>query len=152
MTNEPRQTGREAVVKIPNGSEVPVSNVTWDIETQSTDVQHNDSLKATSATTGLRVSGSFEYDGANEELRSKLWYTTSDDAVKNGYKEAGEPKRFTMTVKEKASEEGADGLPRLWTFTGVSIQNMTRDIPADDVTSSSFDWRADDWDVSETSQ
>lgn len=139
MVHEDNHTGNDAVIKIPAGNEIEVTNVTWDETVNTTDVQHNDSLKATNVTTGIRYSGSFEYEGANTELRDQLWYTEGDQ-----YHEAGEPKKVTMTIKETQAESGQEGLPRTTTFTGVKVETQTRDLPSDEVSSTSFDFVAED--------
>jgi hypothetical protein len=143
MPHEENHTGNDAVIKIPSGNEIEVTNVTWDRTVNSTETQHNNSLKPTNVTTGLRFSGSFEYEGVNEELRQQLWYTEGDP-----FHEAGEPKKVTMTVKELPNEPGQQGLPRTVTFTGVEVDTETRDLPSDDVSSTSFDFTAEDISVS----
>jgi len=143
-----RVTGQSAVIKIPNssGDEIAVTNVTFDIEVNTTDVQTDQSMRASIATTGLRYSGSFEYDGAQDKIRAKLFYANGDSEVSNGYKKAGEPKRVTMTVKEEKPSSGGGGgnLPRTWTLDNVIVTGMSRDIPADDVASTSWDFEAED--------
>lgn len=141
MANEPRQTGQEAIVKIPDaqGEEIAVSNVTWDSDVNTTDVQHNTSLKPAIAITGLRYSGSFEYSGTNEDLRHQLMYDAGDE-----FHEEGEPKRVTMTVKEEKGSDGAQDLPRTFHFENVIVTGMSRDQPSDDVSSTSWDFAAED--------
>lgn len=143
MTVEPRQSGQEAILKIPNedGEEVPVTNVSWDHDVNTSEVQYTDSLKPHHVVTGLRYSGSFEYDGSNEELRNKLFHDGDE------YHEPGEPVRMTMTVREEAGESGQTGHPRTFTFSNVIVTGMSRDVPSDDVSSSSFDWVAEDLEV-----
>lgn len=128
-----RHTGNDAIISIPNGNDIPVSNVSWDQDVNTTEVQHSDSLKPAIAITGLRYSGSFEYDGKNEDLRQQLW---QDD---------GQPERVTMTVREEAGE-GSTG-SRTFTFSNVIVTGMSRDVPADDVTSTSWDFVAEDLNV-----
>jgi len=139
-----RVTGQEAVVKIPNsaGDEIAVTNVSFDIEVNTTDVQTDQSLRANIATTGLRYSGSFEYDGSQDKIRAKLFYTAGESS----YHEAGEPKRVTMTVKEEQPDESANAATnaRTWTLENVIVTGMSRDIPADDVASTSWDFEAED--------
>jgi hypothetical protein len=142
MAHESNHTGNDAIIKIPAGNEIPVTNVTWDRSVEQSEVQHNNSLKPTNVTTGLRYSGSFEYEGANEELRQQLWYTEGDE-----FHEAGEPKKVNMTVKETQAEDGQEGLPRTITFTNVEVETETRDLPSDDVASTSFDFTAEDMSV-----
>lgn len=142
----PRVTGQDAIIKVPNADsdEIAVTNVSFDIEVNTSDVQTNQGLKPDIVTTGLRYSGSFEYDGEQDKIRGKLFYTASEagDGI-----EAGEPKRVTMTVKEQPSdgESGSSGnLPRTWTLENVVITGMSRDIPGDDVASTSWDFEAED--------
>lgn len=145
-----RVTGQEAVVKIPNsaGDEIAISNVSFDISVETTDVQTDQGMKPDIARTGLRYSGSFEYDGEQDKIRAKLFYSASDGlAGPDGPFEPGEPKRVTMTVKEEAPD-GAGGqsgnLSRTWTLENVIVTGMSRDIPADDVASTSWDFEAED--------
>lgn len=132
-----RFTGEDAIIKIPNGNAIAVSNVSWDRDVNTTEVQHNDSLNPTVAVTGLRYSGSFDYDGKNENLRQKLW---RDD---------GRPKRVTMTVKEESGEvDNTAGTTssagsRTFTFENVIVTGMSRDVPSDDVASTSWDFVAE---------
>lgn len=152
-----RHTGADAIIKV-DGEEVPVTNVTWDRDVGTTNVQHSNTsatttnpLKPTKVITSLDYSGSFEYDGRNENIRSLLW---RDD---------GEPKRFVLTVRETPGRENtADsglaegstfaGIKRTFTFTNAMVTGSSRDIPSDDVSSTSFDFEAEDLNVSESSQ
>jgi len=132
VAGDERHTGNDAIISIPDGNDIPVSNVSWDQDVNTTEVQQG-SLKPSIAITGLRYSGSFEYDGKNENLRGKLW---RDD---------GEPERVTMTVKEEPSRTGTGG--RTFTFTNVMVTGMSRDLPSDDVSSTSWDFVAEDLNV-----
>jgi hypothetical protein len=156
-----RITGQEAIVKIPNSNdgEIAVTNVSFDIDVNTTDVQTNQGHKPDIATTGLRYSGSFEYDGEQDVIRNKLFYSAGDKDA-NGDKIAGagapydpgEPKRVNMTVKEEApAGDGGDSgnLSRTWTLENVLITGMSRDIPSDDVASTSWDFEAEDAYVSD---
>lgn len=137
-----RFTGDDAIIKIPSGNEIAVSNVSWDRDVNTTEVQHNDSLKPTVAVTGLRYSGSFEYNGKNESLRNKLW---RDD---------GRPVRVTMTIREEPGETN-EGIgttaespaTRTYTFENVIVTGESRDVPSDDVASTSWDFVAENLEV-----
>lgn len=135
-----RHTGADAIISIPNGNDIPVTNVSWDQDVNTTDVQQTKTggsnanpLKASIAITGLRYSGSFEYDGKNEDLRQKLW------------EEDGTPKRVTMTVKEEPGEGSSTS--RTFTFSNVIVTGMSRDVPSDGVSSTSWDFEAEDLNV-----
>lgn len=135
-----RITGQEAIIKA-GDQEIAVTNVSFSIDPQSTDVQTDQGMKPTLVTTGLRYSGSFEYDGGQDQIRNLLFYV----ATESDYHEAGEPKRVTMTVKEEAPEEAAGGgFPRTWTLEEVMTTGMSRDVPADDVASTSWDFECED--------
>ena len=141
MAHYSRVTGQEAIISIPQGEEIAVTNVSFEIAPDTTDVQTDQSLKPDIVTTGLRYSGSFEYDGVQDNIRNNLFY----DANESPYHEAGEPKRVTMTVvEEPPSEEAATELPRTWVLENVVITGMSRDVPADDVASTSWDFDAED--------
>jgi len=135
-----RITGQEAIIKA-GDQEIAVTNVSFSIDPQSTDVQTDQSMKPTLVTTGLRYSGSFEYDGGQDVIRNLMFYSAGE----SDYHEAGEPKRVTMTVKEEAPEEGAaGGFPRTWTLEEVQVTGLSRDVPSDDVASSSWDFDCED--------
>lgn len=130
-----RVTGSDAIIKIPSGETVPVSNVSWDRNAENTEVQHTQgpgggkasALKPTRATTSLTYEGSFEYDGSNEELIGQVWDSN------------GIPIRVTMTIKEE-TDTGSD---RTVTFENVTVEGQSRDIPSDDVSSTSWDFVAE---------
>jgi hypothetical protein len=131
-----RHTGADAIVSVPNGNDIPVSNVSWDHDVNTTEVQHSGTggagsnpLNAAIAITGLRYSGSFDYDGKNEDLRQQL------------FKDNGEPERVTMTVREEPGEGSTTS--RTFTFENVIVTGMSRDVPADDVSSTSWDFAAE---------
>lgn len=135
-TGDERHTGADAIISVA-GQDIPVTNVSWDRDVNTSEVQQtgtggstSNPLKAAVVTTGLRYSGSFEYDGRNENLRSALW----DDQ--------GNPIRFTLTVTEEPGEGGSGS--RTFTFEECIITGMSRDVPSDDVTSSSWDFSAED--------
>lgn len=135
-----RFTGADALVKI-GEQQVPVTNVSWDREVETTEVQHTQanekrsSLEASIAVSGLRYSGSFEYDGKNEAVRSLF------------FRDSGEPKRFNMTVKEESdrtdNSRSLSGSSRTYTFTNGMVSSVSRDVPADDVGSTSVDFVAE---------
>jgi len=144
---EERQTGDKALLKFnPGGQtfELQFSNVSWSRDIGTTEVQHNDSLKPVIATTDIRFSGSFEYQGSNFDAMNQLLY--GRDVESNGriVRESSEPVRGTLTVKETV-EDGATIVDEYtYIFKGVVVTSNSRDIPSDDVTSTSYDWVAED--------
>jgi len=141
---EPRVTGQQAILNIGGGDEIPVTNVSWDREVNTTDVQYSDSLKPYHVITGLRYSGSFEYDGMNADLETVLW---SDGG---GNIEDGEPARQdTLTVQEDVKSVENEGTSsRTVTFANVIVTGKSRDAPSDDVSSTTYNWVAEDVSVS----
>lgn len=137
-----RVTGQDAIIKAPEGNEIAVSSVSFDIDVNTTDVQTDRSMRADIVTTGLRYSGSFEYDGSQDTIRGNLFYSADDTAVSEGDKQAGEPKRVNMTVKEE--NDASDSGFRKWSLENIVVTGMSRDIPADDVASTSWDFEAED--------
>jgi hypothetical protein len=133
-SNDRNVTGRDATLKV-GTTEVPISNVSFDREVDTTDVQLNDSLKPTHVVTGLRFSGSFEYDGSNTTLEEILFSENATDA-----REAQAPiEQATLTVTEEL-----DAGKRTYTFKNVIVTSQSRDLPSDDVMSTSYDFIAED--------
>lgn len=133
VTGDPYQTGQHAIFKV-GGQEFAVTNVSYTKDVNTNDVQMNDSLWPRNAITGLRASGSFEHDGHNEQLRRATEYSEGGGDV-----EVGEPKRGTLTIVEEGSrEEGGTAHTR--TFEGVLVESRSKDLPADDSTSVTYDW------------
>lgn len=140
-TGDPYQTGHHAILKI-GGQEFGVTNVSYTKDVNTNDVQLNDSLTPRIAVTGIRFSGSFEHDGQNEALREAIEYSTGGDGI-----EVGEPKRGTLTVVEQSSRQrSAEGTTT--TFEGVIVESRAKDMPADDSTSATYDWVAENMSVS----
>lgn len=140
MTIDKHHTGQQAVLKFPNTSigEIPVSNVDWDRDVNTTENQLNDDLKAAIAITGLRYSGTFEYDGKNDEIRAAMW-NDQDDTDNSPVVHS------TMTVRETPSPQaGADVNTRTYKFDTVIVTGESRSIPGDDNTSTTYDWMAED--------
>lgn len=136
-------SGQDATLLLTDegNTEVPISNVTVDVEANTTDVQHNDNLNPTHVTTGMRYSGSFEYEGINIDLFDKL-LNKDDVADVNQTADLGtiSIREQSETVSEGASNEDFD---RNIVVRGVKVTSMSRDTPGDDVTSVSIDFVAE---------
>lgn len=141
MPIDKHHTGQQAVLKFPPDVEVPVSNVDWDRNVNTTENQLNDSLKAAIAITGLRYSGTFEFDGKNDDIRSAMW---NDDPT-NLDVENHPVVHSTMTVKETPSTQAdSDVVTRTYKFDTVVITGESRSIPGDDNSSTTYNWMAED--------
>jgi hypothetical protein len=140
-SGDPYETGNDGKFKI-GGQQFAVTNVSYDREAETADVQLDDSLWPRNAITGLRASGSFEHDGANEDLRQAV-----EEDSGSGCKEAGQPKFLgTLVVKESGdSRTDPTECPGLKTtrFEGVLVESRSKDSPSDDVTSMSYDFIAE---------
>lgn len=136
-----RMTGQQAVLKFDNGAgglqEIPINNVSWSRDVSTTEVQDNQGLTPVIATTGLRFSGSFEYSGQNESAVDELF----NHGSAKGAVEANEPTRGTLVVREENRE--GDSQVR-YKFKDAMVTGQSRDYPADDIASTSFDFVAED--------
>lgn len=141
VTGDPYQTGQHAIFKI-GSQEFGVTNVSYSKDVNTNDVQMNDSLWPRQAITGLRASGSFEHEGHNEALRDAIEHSTD-----GGDHEVGEPKRGTLTIIEEGSKESG-GNARTTTFEGVLVESRSKDMPADDSVSVTYDWVGESMSVS----
>lgn len=138
-----RHTGHDAKLKWDAGdgfTEVPVTNVSWDREHTNNDVQHNGSLTPTMTTTGIRYSGSFEYNGQNPDILTDL-------IVGEGEARAGSGVRGTLTIREFNHDSGEKNV--VYTFLRVKINNISRDLPSDDSSSTTVDWDAEGMEIVE---
>jgi hypothetical protein len=140
-------TGQDATLKFGSEkTEIPVSNVSWNREVNTDDVQHNDGLGPTKVVTGLRYNGSFEYEGRNYDVQNLLLRAKEDSSgATRGQKNS--PIKGTLSVSEKDIVETGQGEATtefLYTFKGVIITSQNRDIPSDGVASTSWDWEAED--------
>jgi hypothetical protein len=144
-------TGQDAVVKLNTESsdppEIVVSNVSWTRDVNTNDVQLNDSMNPTHVTTGLRYSGSFEYDGRDYDLNSELLLSEGTDQLEANHPVQGN----TLTVTERPQPKSDDSNEKyVYTFTNVKITSQSRDMPSDGSSSTSWDWVAESLDVSST--
>lgn len=123
------ETGYDGELYV-GSTKVPITNVTYDDEINTADVQHNDSLKPQLATTGIRYSGSFEHSGSNERV-ARLVRDLGGGPTK------GQPRYIKIKVYEDE---------RKTIFTDCVVTTRSREMPSDDVTSESYDFEAEDMD------
>lgn len=133
-------TAQDATLKFGSEkTEIPISNVSWNRDVNTDDVQHNDSLNPTKVITGLRYNGSFEYDGRNFEVQNLL--LRAKESARGHQKNS--PIKGTLTVTESVVEDGST-TQYVYSFKGVTVTSQNRDLPADGVASTSWDWEAED--------
>lgn len=111
------------------GESVPVENVSFSEEANTSEVQYTDSFSQSIAVTGVTYSGSFDIPGNANYVRKEGWDEGSDA-------DTTLPKHIqTMSI--------VDGEDRAFTFTNVLLNSHSKDIPSDDRTSQSFDFMAE---------
>lgn len=119
-----REIGSDGALTITgHKGDVPITNVTYNLDSDISETQFNSGLTQSIVATGVSYGGSFEHDGANDELRQ---------AVRTN---AGKPIRVDqITVKESE---------RTLIFRECLVGSYSKDIPSDDRTSASYDFTAE---------
>lgn len=103
--------------------DVPVTNVSYSLDSDTSESQYMGNFTQSIAVTGVSYSGSFEHDGSNDELRKKV-------RDKNG-----KPKVLSqLTVKESE---------RTLIFKNVIVTSFGKELPGDDRSNASYDWVAE---------
>lgn len=125
--SDTKETGVDVTLEVPGGEEVPVTNVSFTEEAETSEVQFNTSYSQDIAVTGVSYSGSFEITGRNNGLRSSVWEDGEDTTVPTYLS--------NITI--------VDGEGTSYTFSNVLITSHSKDAPADDRTSESYDFEAE---------
>ena len=141
-----RHTGADGIIKFnPDEGddagtylEIPVTNIDWNRDYTTEDVQHNGTQSPTLTTTEIRYNGSFDYEGQNPNLMDAI--TLRDESLNH---RRNRPIRGTLTLKEYEHDDQDETVMTI-TFKRVLITSINRDYPADGVTSASIDWEAED--------
>lgn len=130
--DDKKETGVDVTLELPGGDEVPVTNVSFSEEADTSEVQFNNSYSQDIAVTGVTYSGSFEIAGRNNSIRDSLWGGSSAnqelDTSLPAYLDA-------MTI--------IDGEGQAYVFTNVLVTSHSKDAPADDRTTESYDFSAE---------
>jgi hypothetical protein len=130
-----KETGVDVTLELPGGEQIPVTNVSFSEEAETSEVQFNNSYSQDIAVTGVSYSGSFEVVGRNNKLESTLWdRSTSSD----GGEELG-----TSLPNYLSSISIIDGDGQAYVFTNVLVTSHSKDAPADDRTEQSWDFTAE---------
>lgn len=122
-----KETGVDVTLEVPGGTEVPVTDVSFTEEAETSEVQFNTSYSQDIAVTGVSYSGSFEVTGRNNSLRERVW----------------EENENTTVPRYLSSITIVDGSGKSYTFSNVLITSHSKDAPADDRTSESYDFEAE---------
>lgn len=126
-----KETGVDVTLEIPGGNEVPVTNVSFSEEAETSEVQFNNSYAQDIAVTGVTYSGSFEIAGRDNSLRDALWEDSPTGDVS------------TQVPSYIGSMSIIDGEGTAYTFENVLITSHSKDAPADDRTTESYDFTAE---------
>lgn len=129
--NSRKEVGENCKLTLQGGSEVPVSNVSFTEEANTSEVQYTDSFAQSIAVTGVTYSGSFEIPGNAKQQRDIAW----DDG--SGSEGTTLPNYIGVMSIE-------DGEGQSYTFSNVLINSHNKDIPSDDRTTQSFDFMAEE--------
>lgn len=126
--DDSKEVGPNCVLEMANGDEIPVTNVSFSEEAETSEVQYTTGFNKDIAVTGVTYSGSFEVSGnANNNVRADGWSEASEGATNL-------PSSIeTMVIKDSNKK---------YTFTDVLLNSHSKDIPSDDRTTQSFDFMA----------
>lgn len=127
-----KETGVDVTLELPGGDAVPVTNVSFSEEADTSEVQFNNSYSQDIAVTGVTYSGSFDIAGRNNSLRDTLWGETTANEDLN-----------TTLPSYLSSISIIDGEGQAYVFTNVLVTSHSKDAPADDRTTESYDFSAE---------
>jgi hypothetical protein len=125
--NDSKEVGPNCVIEVPSGSEIPVSNVSFSEEAETSEVQYTTGFNKDIAVTGVTYSGSFEIPGNANNVRNEGWNEASSDAT-----------NLPQHVNNLVIKDG----DKTYTFVDVLLNSHSKDIPSDDRTTQSFDFMA----------
>lgn len=116
------ETGKDGVL-IVNGTEIPVTNISFETAFNNASQEWNDREHPVKTNVSQEASGSFEWSGSVPAARDAV-IDDEGNAVKG-------------TLQFRLSEE-------TWRARGVVPENISRENPPDDHTSGSVDWVAEE--------
>lgn len=122
-----KEVGKDAQLCV-GGSEFEITSVSYTEEANNANVQFNTSLTQDIVTTGVEYSGSFEHAGNNAALRNALWETEAETG-------SAIPRWVDMIRVADAHNT--------YRFKGCLVESRDKDMPADDRTSVTYDFVAE---------
>lgn len=126
-----KEVGANCELQIPGGTSIPVENVSFSEEANTSEVQYTGTFRQSIAVTGVTYSGSFDIPGNANNVRDKGWDNGSDNDDN------------TTLPTQLDGMVIVDGEGRTHTFENVLLNSHSKDIPSDDRTSQSFDFMAE---------
>lgn len=135
--DDKKETGVDVTLEVPGGSDpIPITSVSFSEEAETSEVQFNNTYSQNIAVTGVTYSGSFETAGRNSNLTDAVWGTDTENEELDTSLPA-----YLSSITIRPSNDEADG--KTYTFTNVMITSHSKDMPADDRTTQSFDFSAE---------
>jgi len=126
-----KEVGANCELQIPDGTTVPVENVSFSEEANTSEVQYTGSFAQSIAVTGVTYSGSFDIPGNANTVRDNGWDNGSDN---------DDNTTLPQNIDNMSITDSQD---RTWSFENVLLNSHSKDIPSDDRTSQSFDFMAE---------
>lgn len=142
-----RHTGADAILKFTVDDaakdddttyRIPVTNVQWTRDYTTEEVQHNGSLNPTLSTSEIRYSGSFDFEGQNPEVMDLIMHDASGQII-----DRNRPVRGRLTIEEYNHADG-ETIVSTVIFKRVLVTSNDRDLSVGDISSTTFDWQAED--------
>jgi hypothetical protein len=124
--DDSKEVGPNCKMELPSG-EVPVTNVSFSEEAETSEVQYTTGFNKDIAVTGVTYSGSFEVSGNANSQRGEGW-------TEAGSSGTNLPKHVNNLVIKDGN--------KTYTFVDVLLNSHSKDIPSDDRTTQSFDFMA----------
>ena len=128
ITDE-KAVGANYTLEFPDDTEVPVENVSFSEEANTSEVQYTGSFAQSIAVTGVTYSGSFDIPGNAKSVRDEAW---SDGDASS-----------TTLPKTAAAMTIEDSEGNVYNFVNVLLNSVSNDVPSDDRVSQSFDFMAE---------
>ena len=125
--DDSKEVGPNCKLEIPSGTEIPVENVSFSEEADTSEVQYTTGFSKDIAVTGVTYSGSFDIPGNASNVRDKGWENAASSSTNL-------PKHVPNLVIKDGN--------KTYTFQDVLLNSHSKDIPSDDRTSTSFDFMA----------
>lgn len=130
MPTNKTEVGNDASLFIGgNSEEVPITSASFSHEADISEVQFNTSLTQSIAVTGVNYSGSFEHNGANTDVLDQLF------EEQTGPRSLIPARVDTLTIEDSE---------KVYTFKNVLVGSRSKDLPADDRTSVTYDFTAEE--------
>lgn len=129
VIDESKEVGPNCQLELASfGSPIPVTNVSFSEEADTSEVQYTSGFTKDIAVTGVTYSGSFDIDGNANNVRGAGWEEANKSA-------SNLPKHVDNLVIKDSN--------KIYTFHDVLLNSHSKDIPSDDRTTQSFDFMAE---------